>query len=32
MVVDMQQALKLVMLKSMEKTQDLKEIYDQLES
>ncbi len=31
-VVDMQQALKLVMLKSMGKTQDLKKIYDQLES
>jgi hypothetical protein len=32
MVVDMQQALKLAMLKSMEKARDLKAIYDQLES
>lgn len=32
MVVDMQQALKLVMLKSMEKAGDPKKIYDQLES
>jgi len=31
-VVDMQQALKLVILKSMEKAQDLKFFYDQLES
>jgi hypothetical protein len=32
MVVDMQQALKLIMLKSMEKAGDLKKLYTQLES
>jgi hypothetical protein len=31
MVVDMQQALNLVMLKSMEKAGDLKKLYNQLE-